>query len=137
MFKIFRYTLVLCLLFIDMSFANVIDVNNTQLKKLIKEDIFVIDIRTSNEWNETGVIPNSLLITFFDKRGNYNLKQWHEKLLGNFSYKKDIILICRSGRRTKIAADIISKNLGINVYNVTYGIKSWIASNEPLLKLQN
>ena len=137
MFKIFRYTLVLCLLFIDMSFANVIDVNNTQLKKLIKEDIFVIDIRTSNEWNETGVIPNSLLITFFDKRGNYNLKQWHEKLLENSSYKKDIIIICRSGRRTKIAADIISKNLGINVYNVTYGIKSWIASNEPLLKFQN
>ena len=137
MFKIFRYTLVLCLLFIDMSFANVIDVNNTQLKKLIKEDISVIDIRTSNEWNETGVIPNSLLITFFDKSGNYNLKQWHEKLLENSSYKKDIIIICRSGRRTKIAADIISKNLGINVYNVTYGIKSWIASNEPLLKLQN
>ena len=137
MFKIFRYTLVLCLLFIDMSFANVIDVDNTQLKKLIKEDISVIDIRTSNEWNETGVIPNSLLITFFDKRGNYNLKQWYEKLLENSSYKKDIIIICRSGRRTKIAADIISKNLGINVYNVTYGIKLWIASNEPLLKLQN
>ena len=137
MFKILKYTIFICLLFINVSFAKVINVDNTQLKKLLKKDISIIDIRTSNEWNETGVIPNSLLITFFDKRGNYNLKQWNEKLLGNFSYKKDIILICRSGRRTKIAADIISKNLGINVYNVTYGIKSWIASNEPLLKLQN
>ena len=137
MSKTFKYTIVLWFLFINVSFANVIDVDNTQLKKLIKEDISVIDIRTSNEWNETGVIPNSLLITFFDKRGNYNLKQWHEKLLENSSYKKDIIIICRSGRRTKIAADIISKKLGINVYNVTYGIKSWIAYNEPLLKLQN
>ena len=137
MFKILKYTTVICLLFINVSFAKVINVDNTQLKKLLKKNISIIDIRTINEWNETGVIPNSLLITFFDKRGNYNLKQWHEKLLGNSSYKKDIILICRSGRRTKIAADIISKNLGINVYNVTYGIKSWIASNEPLLKLQN
>jgi len=134
MFKILKYTIFLCLLFINVSIAKVINVDNTQLKKLLKKDISIIDIRTSNEWNETGVIPNSLLITFFDKRGNYNLKQWHKKLLGNSSYNKDIILICRSGRRTKIAADIISKNLGINVYNVTNGIKSWIQSNETLLK---
>ena len=71
---------------------------------------------------------------FFDKRGNYNLKQWHQQLLKTSSYNKEIILICRSGRRTKLAADIVSKNLGINVYNVTNGIKLWIQSNEPLLK---
>ena len=137
MFKILKYTIVLCLLFINVSIAKVINVDNTQLKKLLKKNVSIVDIRRSSEWKDTGVIPSSLLITFFDKTGNYNLKQWHKQLLETSSYNKDIILICRSGRRTKIAADIISKNLGINVYNVTYGIKSWIASNEPLLKLQN
>ena len=134
MFKILKYTIVLCLLFINVSIAKVINVDNTQLKKLIKKDTLIVDIRRSSEWKDTGVIPNSVLITFFDKRGNYNLKQWYKQLLENSSYNKDIILICRSGRRTKIAADIISKNLGINVYNVTNGIKSWIQSNETLLK---
>jgi rhodanese-related sulfurtransferase len=134
MSKILKYTIVLCFLFIDMSFANVIDVDNTQLKKLIKQDVSIVDIRRSNEWNETGIISNSLLITFFDEKGNYNLKEWRQKLQENSSYNKDIIIICRSGRRTKIAAEIISKNLGLKVYNVTKGIKSWMQSNEPLVK---
>ena len=134
MSKILKYTIVLCFLFIDMSFANVIDIDNTQLKKLIKQDVSIVDIRRSNEWNETGIISNSLLITFFDEKGNYNLKEWRQKLQENSSYNKDIIIICRSGRRTKIAAEIISKNLGLKVYNVTKGIKSWMQSNEPLVK---
>ena len=134
MSKTFKYTIVLWFLFINVSFANVIDVDNTQLKKLLKEDISIVDIRTINEWNHTGVIPNSLLITFFDEKGNYDLDQWHEKLLENSSYNKDLIIICRSGRRSKIAAEIISKNFGINVFNAKYGIMSWIQSNEAISK---
>ena len=135
MSKTFKYTIVLWFLFINVSFANVIDIDNTQLKKLIKEDVSIVDIRTINEWNHTGVIPNSLLITFFDEKGNYDLDQWHEKLLENSSYNKDLIIICRSGRRSKIAAKIISKKFGINVYNAKNGIKSWIQSNEVISKL--
>ena len=134
MSKTFKYTIVLWFLFINVSFANVIDIDNTQLKKLIKEDVSIVDIRTINEWNHTGVIPNSLLITFFDEKGNYDLDQWHEKLLENSSYNKDLIIICRSGRRSKIAAEIISKKFGKNVYNAKYGIKSWIQSNEAISK---
>ena len=134
MSKTFKYTIVLWFLFINVSFANVIDVDNTQLKKLIKEDVSIVDIRTINEWNHTGVIPNSLLITFFDEKGNYDLDQWYEKLLENSSYNKDLIIICRSGRRSKIAAEIISKKFEINIYNVKYGIKSWIQSNEAISK---
>ena len=135
MSKTFKYTIVLWFLFINVSFANVIDIDNTQLKKIIKEDVSIVDIRTINEWNHTGVIPNSLLITFFDEKGNYDLDQWHEKLLENSSYNKDLIIICRSGRRSKIAAEIIFKKFGINFYNVKYGIKSWIQSNEAISKL--
>ena len=134
MSKTFKYTIVLWFLFINVSFANVIDIDNTQLKKLIKEDVSIVDIRTINEWNHTGVIPNSLLITFFDEKGNYDLDEWHEKLLENSPYNKDLIIICRSGRRSKIAAEIISKKLGINVYNAKNGIRSWIQSNEAISK---
>ena len=134
MSRTLKYSIVLWFLLINVSFANVIDVDNTQLKKLIKEDVSIVDIRTINEWNHTGVIPNSLLITFFDEKGNYDIDQWHEKLLESSSYNKDLIIICRSGRRSKIAAEIISKKFEINVYNAKYGIKSWIQSNEAILK---
>ena len=134
MFKTFKYAILLLFIFINVSYANVIDVDNTQLKKLIKEDVSIVDIRTISEWNHTGVIPDSLLITFFDEKGNYDLDQWHKKLIDNSSYNKDLIIICRSGRRSKIAAEIISKKFGINIYNAKYGIKSWIQSNEALSK---
>ena len=92
MSRMLKYSIVLWFLLINVSFANVIDVDNTQLKKLIKEDVSIVDIRTINEWNHTGVIPNSLLITFFDEKGNYDIDQWHEKLLESSSYNKDLII---------------------------------------------
>ena len=62
MSRTLKYSIVLWFLLINVSFANVIDVDNTQLKKLIKEDVSIVDIRTINEWNHTGVIPNSCLL---------------------------------------------------------------------------
>ncbi len=39
-------------------------VNNTKLK--------IIDIRTPNEWRETGIVKGAYTLTFFDDRGNYD-----------------------------------------------------------------
>ena len=49
-------------------FAETIDINNDEIKKLIKNNVPIVDIRTSDEWNQTGVIPNSILLTFFKKK---------------------------------------------------------------------
>ena len=38
------------------------------------------DIRSKRDWYETGVIKKSNLLTFFDKDGNYNVKEWMSKL---------------------------------------------------------
>ena len=64
-------------LIIRSAFAEVIDINNDQIKELMKTNTPIIDIRTSPEWDQTGVIPNSLLITFFDEKGNYDIDQSH------------------------------------------------------------
>ena len=50
-------------LIIRSAFAEVIDINNDQIKELMKTNTPIIDIRTSPEWDQTGVIPNSLLLT--------------------------------------------------------------------------
>ena len=56
------------LLTIKTAFAEIVNVNNEQIKELSKNDIPIVDIRRSSEWDQTGVVPNSILLTFFDKR---------------------------------------------------------------------
>ena len=115
-------------------FAETIDINNDEIKKLIKNNIPIVDIRTSDEWNQTGVIPNSILLTFFKKNGTYNFETWHKELGYVIDTNKPYVLICRSGRRTKIVSEIIDKKIDKLVYNASFGINSWLQSNLKVVK---
>ncbi len=114
------------LLTIKFAFADIVDVNNQQIKELSKINIPIVDIRRSSEWDQTGVIQKSILLTFFDKEGNYNFDEWYEKLRLEIDKGKPIILICRTGRRTKIIAEIMDKRFDNVIYNAKNGISSWI-----------
>lgn len=61
-------------------FADVVAVNNNQIKELLKSGVSIIDIRTPAEWKNTGIIPKSNLLTFFDNSGNYNFDKWQKEL---------------------------------------------------------
>ena len=114
------------LLTIKTVFAEIIDVNNEQIKELSKLNIPIVDIRRSSEWHQTGIVPNSILLTFFDKKGNYNLDEWYKQLRLKINEGEPIILICRTGRRTKIIAEMMDKKFDNVVYNAKDGITSWI-----------
>jgi rhodanese-related sulfurtransferase len=115
-------------------FAETIDINNDEIKKLIKNNVPIVDIRTSDEWNQTGVIPNSILLTFFKKNGSYNFETWHKELGYVIDTNKPYVLICRSGRRTKIVSEMIDKKIDKLVYNASFGINSWLQSNLKVVK---
>ena len=115
-------------------FAETIDINNDEIKKLIKNNVPIVDIRTSDEWNQTGVIPNSILLTFFKKNGTYNFETWHKELGYVIDTNKPYVLICRSGRRTKIVSEMIDKKIDKLVYNSSFGINSWLQSNLKVVK---
>ena len=83
-------------------------------------------VRRSSEWDQTGVVPNSILLTFFDKKGNYNLDEWYNQLRSKMNEGEPIILICRTGRRTKIIAEMMDKKFNNVIYNAKGGITSWI-----------
>ena len=118
---------ILFLLTIKFASANIVDVNNEQIKELLKNNIPIVDIRRSSEWDQTGVVPKSILLTFFDKEGNYNYDEWYEKLRLEIDEGKPIILICRTGRRTKIIAKMMEiKKFDNIIYNAKNGITSWI-----------
>ena len=116
-----------CFLSVKFAFADIINVNNEQIKELLKNNIPIVDIRRSSEWDQTGVVPKSILLTFFDKEGNYNYDEWYEKLLLEIDEDKPIILICRTGRRTNIIAKMMEiKKFDNIIYNAKNGITSWI-----------
>ena len=122
------------LLTIKFASADIVDVNNGQIKELSNNNIPIVDIRRSSEWDQTGVVPESILLTFFDKEGRYNFDEWYEKLRLEIDEGKPIILICRTGRRTKIIAEMMDKKFDNVIYNAKNGITSWI--DEKLITIK-
>jgi len=115
-------------------FADVVAVNNNQIKELLKSGVSIIDIRTPAEWKNTGIIPKSNLLTFFDNSGNYNFDKWQKELKKIVSNNDPFVLICRSGRRSGIVANMISKESNAIIYDANGGINSWINADLKVIK---
>jgi len=116
-------------------FAEIIEVNNSKIKILMNRGVPLIDIRTEKEWHATGVINQSKLLTFFDKDGNYNAKKWIQEL-GKIANKNDpLIIICRSGRRSRIVSNLLDKQENyLKIFHATNGILSWIVSKNKTVR---
>ena len=130
----FYIKLTVCILTVKFALADVVDVNNEQIVELSKTNIPIVDVRSSSEWDQTGVIPTSILLTFFDKEGNYDLDKWYEELLLEIEEGEPIILICRSGNRSRIIAEMMDKEFNNVIYNAKSGITSWI--DEKLITIK-
>tara|TARA_Y100000590_G_scaffold448747_1_gene585875 strand:- start:1993 stop:2406 length:414 start_codon:yes stop_codon:yes gene_type:complete len=116
-------------------FAEIYEVNNKTIKMLLGNSIPIIDIRTKVEWHETGVIKSSHLLTFFDKNGNYDFKKWMVEVNEIANVNGPVIIICRSGRRSRIVSNMmIKENSEYLIYHATNGIKSWIESSNKTVK---
>lgn len=103
------------------------NIDNAQLAELLAKGIPVIDIRTPGEWKQTGVVEGSHLLMAFDERGK--LSPDFVPGLAKIAGPEDaVVLICRTGNRTGAIANALVQQLGYSqVYNVTNGIKRWIA----------
>ena len=134
-FIIYFYIIVTNLFLINYPNAREVkNIDNYQLIELYKQEVPIIDIRTYNEWQKTGVIENSHLITFFDDKGNYNLDKWVANLKKKIDINQPYIILCRSGKRSKILSQIIiKKNISDKFYNSKEGIIGWIKSNQETI----
>ena len=134
--KVRTLTITIFLMISSMSlFAEIVEVNNDKIDKLIKVGVPLVDIRTEREWYETGVIDQSNLLTFFDKYGNSNVEEWITKFEKIAGRKDPVIIICRSGRRSRVVANyLVQKENYLTVYHATNGIKSWIESNNKIVE---
>lgn len=132
------FIIVIFSFFHTLSLAEMINIDNNELKILLEQKVPIVDIRTPKEWQQTGIVENSHLIMFFDEKQKYNVNEWLDKLskMAEITDKKiPFILICRTGNRTNTVGNFLSEQLGYNkVYNVTYGITKWIKDKNSVVK---
>lgn len=104
------------------------EINNRELARLIESGVKVVDIREPWEWQQSGVIEGSLLITAFDAQGRIEA-DFATKLAQAVSPNEAVILICRTGNRSGVLAPLMAQQLGYtDLHNVTNGILPWIQS---------
>jgi len=134
----FIFIMVLSSLFlISTVSAEVGQLNNEQLKQLMAENVPVIDIRRADEWQSTGVIKGSHMLTFFDARGKYDMEKWLTELHKIANKDQKFILVCRSGNRTGQISNFLDKKLGYKqVYHLQHGIKNWIRAGDRVVSVK-
>jgi rhodanese-related sulfurtransferase len=129
------YTRFVCLCFFSLLYsgtllAELVNIDNNELQKLLNEKTVFIDVRRAEEWAETGVIESSQLLTFFDGNGNFNEQKWQIDMSDLLDSSSPVILICRNGSRSKVIGNWMVNTLGYQtVYNVKEGILSWKRSS--------
>lgn len=112
-------------------------INPKEVENALSNGGVLIDIRTPIEWEATGVIEDSRLLSFFDEKGQKLLWRFIKSLSSN-NIKKNtfIILVCNSGFRSKKAiADLRTQGYE-NVFYVNGGILAWRQSKLPLIQYQ-
>ena len=115
--------------------AEITLVDSAALERLLERGVPVIDIRTPEEWRETGVIEGSHLLTFFDAQGRYDFRAWLTEFARIASRYEPFALICDSGGRTGLVSQILDTHLGYErVYDVPGGIVRWVMENRPTVE---
>lgn len=94
-------------------------------EEINKENRFLLDVRTQNEYND-GHIEGAKLIPVQDL----------QKRIAELNTVKDktILVYCRSGNRSTVAAKILQEAGFNSVVNLRPGIKGWNRANLPVKK---
>ena len=114
----------LTLLFSSLLFAELRHMDVSE--DIVKSGMKIIDIRTAPEWKETGLVENSIPITFFNDQGRYDAAAFVAELNKHVKKDREFALICRTGNRTVAVSDFLSKQ-GYKVVNLKGGIKRLIS----------
>jgi len=134
-----KHALILFFLFTTkiLSAAELINLTANDVSNELNNKALVIDIRTPQEWQKTGIIPGSHPIKFFDKNGKSNAKQWLAAVKQlQTSPNQEIILVCHSGGRSGKVGHYLTGQLNMShVSHLSNGISSWLKENRPTQKM--
>jgi rhodanese-related sulfurtransferase len=114
-------------------------VNVKQLKTLQEEGVPVIDIRTPQEWKQTGIIKGAHQMMFFDAQGKDHAQEWMSNLAKITKDKsRPLIIYCAHANRTKAVGNWLVDKLGYtHVYELKGGIEyGWRDKGESTVNVE-
>ena len=112
-------------------------ITGDELLSMQKKALIVIDIRTEEEWEETGIIKDSKKITAFDHEGNFNpgFLNSFESLTKKNKENSKVVFVSKEGDISSILANGYVEQLGYKkMFSLQGGIKEWINLDLPLKK---
>ena len=119
------------LFFINSIFSQqqILDIDYKKMSKILdRYSTVLIDVRTADEFNSFR-IKNSINIDYYSKG--------FLDSISSFKDKKNIILYCRSGRRSYYAAKLLQQKGFNNIYNLEGGVLEVKKKNLEFKSLNN
>ena len=119
------------LFFLNSIFSQqqIFDIDYKKMSEIIEnESTVVVDVRTADEFNSFR-IKNSINIDYYSKNFLDSISSYREK--------KNIILYCRSGRRSYYAAKLMQEKGFNKIYNLKGGILEVKKKNLDFKSLNN
>ena len=114
------------------------DINSKTAYKMQQEAAILIDVRTKREFSSSHAKGAINIPIFYDKYGKRTLnRDFIEQIdyVVNSDKNKEILLICRSGSRTKFASNVLANEGFTNVYNIKRGFTfDWTKTDLPIEK---
>ncbi|MEY5038486.1 MAG: hypothetical protein RL472_1592, partial [Pseudomonadota bacterium] len=102
--------------FSGMARAEGFEVKPLAVSEMQAEGGVIVDIRTPEEWAETGVIDGARLVTFT------GAQSFIAAVGPDLADGRDLILICRSGRRSAAAAEALQTMIPNRIISVEGGM---------------
>jgi len=95
-----------------------------QAEKQLADGAQLLDVRTKAEWDE-GHLNGATLVTV-------TAEGFLDKAKAALDPKKAVVVYCRSGRRSAMAATQL-RAAGFTVYDLEGGITAWKAAGKPVV----
>src|SRR5512133_3161973 len=106
------------------SKAKIKNLSGKEAAEILKDtSIFILDVRTPAEYQE-GRIPRAVLIPVYELADRVNELEAYKN--------KPLFVYCRSGNRSIVAIQILTKQGFTNLLHLNRGIKSWISEGLPV-----
>lgn len=116
-----------------LALAEIHNIDNAELLRLQEKGVPVVDIRTPEEWQDTGVIKGARLMTY-SFSGGFDKAAWLKQVQQVAKPGEPVILVCRSGRRSAAVADYLeSQPTKRKIYNASGGMNDWKSSGRPVV----
>ena len=114
------------------------------LNRVRSGEVVIVDVRTIDEWAQTGVPQGAVEVSLLPQWGTPN-PNFVEDILAAMGGDRNapIALICATGGRSAFAQDLLEKNGFTSVYNISEGMAGsaagpgWLARGLPVDRCGN